>query len=181
MNKRDQEELINEVLNNAVVDGFIKIGTLQRKLRISYKEAKQLVDTMEDKGMITPYDETRWTVTDENKQKDKTQKKILYLEQDDALAKIYAKRLEIEDFEVLRLFDVEDALVKTVTYKPDLIITDILLPKISGFDVIDIIKSTPETKHIPIIALTNLQAKEHEIKARDLGADDYLIKSQVPI
>lgn len=108
-------------------------------------------------------------------------KKILLVEDDQALAEVYKTRLELEGFEVQHVPNGEDALSGATKFKPDLILLDAMMPKINGFDVLDILKQTPATANIRVIMLTALsQAKDKE-RAEQLGADDYLVKSQVVI
>jgi DNA-binding response OmpR family regulator len=112
---------------------------------------------------------------------DTTKKRILLVEDDTALAEVYKSRLELEGFDIQHVPNGEDALSSAVEYKPDLIVLDAMMPKISGFDVLDILRNTPETTNIRVIMLTALsQAKDRE-RASQLGADDYLVKSQVVI
>ncbi len=109
------------------------------------------------------------------------QHKILLVEDDEALAQMYTMRLTAEDFDVKHVGNGEDALSAAVEYHPDLILLDAMMPKISGFDVLDILRNTPETANSRIIMLTALsQAKDKE-RAESLGVDDYLVKSQVVI
>lgn len=108
-------------------------------------------------------------------------KKILLVEDDVALASVYNARLELEGFEVQLVTNGEDALSAAVKFKPDLILLDAMMPKITGFDVLDILRNTPEMMNVRIIMLTALsQAKDKE-RAVKLGVDDYLVKSQVVI
>ncbi len=108
-------------------------------------------------------------------------KKILLVEDDKALANVYVARLQLEGFDVQHVINGEEALSIAVAYKPDLIVLDAMMPRINGFDVLDILRNTPETMNIRIIMLTALsQAKDKE-RAEQLGADDYLVKSQVVI
>jgi two-component system alkaline phosphatase synthesis response regulator PhoP len=110
-----------------------------------------------------------------------TKKKILLVEDDTALAKVYMTRLEMEGFDVRRVENGEEALSNAQEYRPDLIVLDVMMPKINGFDVLDILRNTPEFATIPVVMLTALsQAKDKE-RAKELGADDYLVKSQVVI
>ena len=110
-----------------------------------------------------------------------SKKKILLVEDDEALAKVYLARLNVEGFEVEHVSDGEDALSAAIKFKPDLILLDAMMPKITGFDVLDILRNTPETMNVRIIMLTALgQAKDKE-RAEKLGVDDYLVKSQVVI
>jgi DNA-binding response OmpR family regulator len=110
-----------------------------------------------------------------------SKKRILLVEDDQALAKVYISRLELEGFEVKHVANGEVALTAAVEFKPDLIVLDAMMPEISGFDVLDILRNTPETMNVRVIMLTALsQAKDKEM-AEKLGADDYLVKSQVVI
>lgn len=110
-----------------------------------------------------------------------TKKKILLVEDDTALANVYQSRLELEGFEVKQVNNGEDALSTAVDYKPDLILLDAMMPKISGFDVLDILRNTPETTNIRVIMLTALSQPKDKERAESLGVDDYLVKSQVVI
>lgn len=112
---------------------------------------------------------------------DTNKKKILLVEDDVALAAVYKSRLELEDFDTREVHNGEEALTAAKEYKPDLILLDAMMPKISGFDVLDILRNTDETKDVKVIMLTALsQAKDKE-RADALGANDYLVKSQVVI
>ncbi|HEX6462068.1 MAG TPA: response regulator [Candidatus Saccharimonadales bacterium] len=109
------------------------------------------------------------------------QYRILLVEDDEALAQVYTSRLQLEGFDVRHVANGEDALSSAVEFKPDLILLDAMMPKITGFDVLDILRNTPETANIRVIMLTALsQAKDKE-RAEALGVDDYLVKSQVVI
>src|SRR3954463_7042985 len=78
-------------------------------------------------------------------------KRILFVEDDEALASVYSMRLEAEGFQVRRVPNGEDALAAALEYKPDLILLDVMMPKVSGFDVLDILRNTPETANLKII------------------------------
>ena len=108
-------------------------------------------------------------------------KKILLVEDDMALSAVYRSRLEIEGFDVREANNGEDAMSATVEYRPDLILLDVMMPKISGFDVLDILRNTPETANVRIIMLTALSQPKDKERAESLGVDDYLVKSQVVI
>jgi DNA-binding response OmpR family regulator len=109
------------------------------------------------------------------------QKRILFVEDDDALAGVYLVRLQAEGFDVKRVANGEDALASATSYKPDLILLDVMMPKVSGFDVLDILRNTPETANVKIIVLTALSQENDKKRAEELGADEYLVKSQVVI
>lgn len=108
-------------------------------------------------------------------------KKILLVEDDEALAQVYKARLEAEGFEVRHENNGENALSAAVEYRPDLMLLDVMMPKISGFDVLDILRNTPDTVNIRIIMLTALSQPKDKERAEGLGVDDYLVKSQVVI
>ena len=112
---------------------------------------------------------------------DTTKKKILLVEDDTALASVYRSRLELEGFDISEVHNGEDALSAAVSYKPDLILLDAMMPKISGFDVLDILRNTPETTNIRVIMLTALSQPKDKERVEQLGVDDYLVKSQVVI
>lgn len=108
-------------------------------------------------------------------------KKILLVEDDDALANVYVMRLQAENFDVRRVANGEDALAAAREYMPDLVLLDVMMPKISGFDVLDILRNTPDTANLKIIMLTALSQDSDKQRAQGLGVDDYLVKSQVVI
>ena len=107
--------------------------------------------------------------------------KILLVEDDETLAKVYKDRLEMEGFEVAHANNGESALEAAVKNVPDLVLLDVMMPKMNGFDVLDILRNTPATKNVRIIMLTALSQPKDAERAKDLGADDFLIKSQVVI
>jgi two-component system phosphate regulon response regulator PhoB len=111
----------------------------------------------------------------------KKPKRILLVEDDDALANVYLTRLQAEGFEVRRVANGEDALSDALNYRPDLVLLDVMMPKVSGFDVLDIIRNTPETANLKVIMLTALSQESDKQRAEALGVDDYLVKSQVVI
>ena len=118
---------------------------------------------------------------DQTAQDSKHPKRILLVEDDDALANVYISRLQAEGFDVRRVNNGEDALATALNYKPDLVVLDVMMPKVRGFDVLDILRNTPETANLKIIMLTALSQPSDQERAKSLGADDYLVKSQVVI
>ena len=112
---------------------------------------------------------------------EQAKKKILVVEDDLGLAKVYNTRLVAEGFDVKHVADGEQALAAAQEFKPDLVLLDVMMPKISGFDVLDILRNTPETAHLKIIMLTALSQESDMKRAKDLNVDDYLVKSQVVI
>lgn len=111
---------------------------------------------------------------------DKKQK-ILLVEDDNALASVYEMRLLAEGFDVRRADNGEDALAAVRDYRPDLMVLDVMMPHVSGFDVLDIVRNTPDTVNLKIIMLTALSQDSDKQRAEQLGVDEYLVKSQVVI
>jgi DNA-binding response OmpR family regulator len=107
--------------------------------------------------------------------------RILLVEDDLALAAAYKLRMEAEGFDVRHCPDGEEAMQEALEFHPDLILLDIMMPKISGFDVLDILRNTKETAHTKIIILTALSQPSDRQRAKDLGADEFLVKSQAVI
>ena len=107
--------------------------------------------------------------------------KIMLVEDDNNLREIYEARLLAEGYEIVSAEDGEQALAMAVKEKPDLIISDVMMPKISGFDMLDILRSTPETRDTKVIMMTALSQVEDKTRADKLGADRYLVKSQVTL
>ena len=105
----------------------------------------------------------------------------MLVEDDNNLREIYGARLLAEGYEIVSAKDGEEALAMAVKEKPDLIISDIMMPKISGFDMLDILRSTAETKNTKVIMMTALSQSEDKDRAGKLGADRYLVKSQVTL
>lgn len=108
-------------------------------------------------------------------------RKILLVEDDDSLASVYQTRLQAEGFDIKRVPNGEDALAAATAYKPDLVLLDVMMPKVSGFDVLDILRNTPETTNVKVIMLTALSQDTDKERADKLGVDEYLVKSQVVI
>ena len=107
--------------------------------------------------------------------------KIMVVEDDVSLREIYSIRITAEGYDVVSAGDGEEALAVAVREKPDLILSDVMMPKISGFDMLDILRSTPETANIKVIMMTALSADDQRQRGERLGADRYLVKSQVGI
>lgn len=102
---------------------------------------------------------------------------ILLVEDDTFLAGMYVTKLELEGFRVVLASDGEQAVTLAEREVPDIMLLDIVLPKKSGFEVLQEIKAHATTKDVPVILLTNLGQKEDVEKGLKLGALDYLIKA----
>ena len=107
--------------------------------------------------------------------------KILLVEDDNNLREIYEARLQAEGYQIVSAKDGEEALVVAKAERPDLIISDVMMPKISGFEMLDILRNTPELRETKIIMLTALGQAQDQTRASNLGADLYLVKSQVTL
>lgn len=107
--------------------------------------------------------------------------KIMIVEDDSALREIYSIRVAAEGYEIVSAGDGEEALAVAVREKPDLILSDVMMPKISGFDMLDILRATPETANIKVVMMTALSSDDQRERGERLGADRYLVKSQVGI
>ena len=103
--------------------------------------------------------------------------KILLIEDDPLLLNMYAAKFELENFNVVTAEDGEKGLKLATSISPDIILLDILLPKINGFEVLKLLKENEEVKNIPVILLTNLSQKDEVKQGLSLGAEDYLIKA----
>ena len=104
-------------------------------------------------------------------------KVILFIEDEQALQKTMGDRLSQEGYEVVAALDGEVGLKSVQEKKPDLILLDLILPKIPGLEVLKKLKEAKETKDIPVIVLTNLEEMEKVDKALELGATTYLVKA----
>lgn len=107
--------------------------------------------------------------------------KILLVEDDKSLREIYGVRLLAEGYDIVSAGDGEEALAMAIKERPELIVSDVMMPKISGFDMLDILRSTTETKDIKVIMMTALSSEDQRARGEALGADRYLVKSQVGI
>jgi DNA-binding response OmpR family regulator len=105
------------------------------------------------------------------------QKSILFIEDESALQKTFGDILTQEGYSMVSALDGELGLKLAKEKKPDLILLDLILPKIHGFDVLKKLKEEDGTKEIPVIVLTNLERLEDVSKALELGAATYLVKA----
>lgn len=104
--------------------------------------------------------------------------KILLIEDDKLMLRLYQKAFAFEDYEVETAINGEEGLAKVKSGDPNLILLDIMMPKMHGLEVLDRLKADPETKDIPVVILTNLAGEEDAETAMAKGAVKYIIKSE---
>lgn len=103
--------------------------------------------------------------------------KILIVEDDKFLRELIVAKLSKENYDVVVAVDGEEGIKKVKEEKPDLILLDLILPGIDGFEVLSQIKNDPSVAHIPVIIVSNLGQREDIERGISLGANDYLIKA----
>ncbi|NMC99722.1 MAG: response regulator [Bacteroidales bacterium] len=113
-------------------------------------------------------------MSDENSPKTR----VLLVDDDVTLLDMYKERLQMAGYEVITASNGEEALGKATETLPHVILLDVMMPKINGFDALNILKSTTETKDIPVIILTALTQDNHRQKGMADGASDYVVKSE---
>ena len=105
-------------------------------------------------------------------------KTILLVDDDLTLREMYEERMKAEGFNIIQATNGEEALKQARENKPNVILLDIMMPKVNGFDVLKELKSNPELKDIPVIVLTALIQDVDRVQGRKLGAADYIVKSE---
>lgn len=106
-----------------------------------------------------------------------SQKTVLIVEDDPVLQKMYSVKFNFEGFKILNAKDGEEALKISLSEYPDVILLDIMLPKMSGTDFLEKFRQDPKGKNIPVVALTNLTEDAEKQKALKLGVKAYLVKA----
>lgn len=104
-------------------------------------------------------------------------KKIVIVEDDQFLRKLITRKLSGQEYEIVEAVDGEGALEKIKQEQPDLVLLDLILPGMDGFEVLSEIEEDPELSSIPVIILSNLGQKSEIEKGLDMGAVDYLVKA----
>lgn len=108
-------------------------------------------------------------------------KKVLLIEDDLSLLKIYSNKLRISGFDVSMATTGDEGLRKVQAEKPSIVLLDLILPGQDGFMVLEEIKKNPQTRKIPVIILSNLGQPDDIKRGQELGAADYLVKSNVSL
>lgn len=103
--------------------------------------------------------------------------KVAIVEDDTFLAGMYEQKFRMEQMNPLMAYDGEAGLELVRKEKPDMVLLDIMMPKMDGWEVLQALRADPSTKSIPVIMLTNLGQKEDVDLALKYGANDYLIKA----
>ena len=109
------------------------------------------------------------------------QKRVLFVEDDQSLLKIYSNKLRISGYDISLATTGDEGLRKAALEHPDLILLDLILPGKDGFKVLGELKSVDGTKDMPVIILSNLGQEEDVKRGKELGAVDYLVKSDVSL
>ena len=107
--------------------------------------------------------------------------KVLLVEDDNNLREIFEMRLQAEGYQTLTASDGEEALVVALKEKPELIIADIMMPKMSGFEMLETLRAAPDTNNIKVVMMTALGQAEDQARGEKLGVVKYLVKSQVTL
>jgi len=107
--------------------------------------------------------------------------KILMIEEDRFLRKIYRNKLTKADFKFIEATNGEEGLNKVISEKPDLVLLDLILPRKNGLDVLIEMKRNKNTKNIPVIILSNLSQESDIKRGLSLGAQEYLVKPEISL
>ncbi len=103
--------------------------------------------------------------------------KILLVEDDEMLHGMYTQKFKNQGYDIISAYDGAEGVKLSESEKPDLILLDVIMPKMDGFVALKKIRTNPVTKDIPVILLTNLGQEEDVRKGKELGANDYFIKA----
>lgn len=104
-------------------------------------------------------------------------KKILLVEDDPMVVRMYERKLTLEGFSIDLAYNGEDGLAALKKNRPDIILLDVMMPRLSGLDMLRLVKSDPQYADLPVVILTNLGDREEDVKkCKELGAEDYWVK-----
>ncbi|MDQ6985353.1 MAG: response regulator [Candidatus Dojkabacteria bacterium] len=118
-------------------------------------------------------------MAEENKNSLRTKPVILLIEDEGLLTRMYSKKLEHDGFECITSTNGKNGLEVALSEQPELIVCDVMMPEMDGLTVLSQLKEHEETKHIPVIMLSNVSNQEYVERALELGAVSYLIKSEL--
>ena len=103
--------------------------------------------------------------------------RVLLIEDDPPMVKMYSTKLNLEGFEVEVAYDGEEGLKKIVSWGPDLVVLDLMIPKIGGMELLEKLRSETKTKDIPVVILSNLSQEQDIQRAKELKVKDFLVKA----
>ena len=115
--------------------------------------------------------------TESQDQTRKSLGRVLLIEDDPPMVKMYSTKLQMEGFEVEVAYDGEKGLEKTEEWKPDLVVLDLMIPKMGGMDVLKQIRANPKTKNVPVLILSNLSQEQDVQLAKELKVKEFLVKA----
>ena len=108
--------------------------------------------------------------------------KVLLVEDDPMVVRMYQRKLTMDGFELILAFNGEEGLVAMTKERPDIVLLDVMMPKMNGFEMLKKAKADPVLKDIPIVLLTNLGDRLEDVQSgKDLGANDYWVKANLPL
>jgi two-component system, OmpR family, response regulator CpxR len=108
--------------------------------------------------------------------------KILLVEDDPMVVKMYQRKLTLEGFDLTLAYNGEEGLEALAKGRPDIILLDVMMPKMNGFEMLKIVKADPGLKDIPVVILTNLGDRSEDVeRSKEVGADDYWVKANMPL
>ena len=119
--------------------------------------------------------------TSNGAKKKNSSKKLMVVDDDRFITKVYSIKLTHEGYDVILAYNGEEALKKAKEEKPKLILLDLIMPRMDGFETLEKLKKDPKLKKIPVIVLSNLGQETDIERAKELGAEDYLVKSNVSL
>lgn len=109
------------------------------------------------------------------------EKKLMVVDDDRFITKVYSIKLTHEGYDVILAYNGEEALEKAKKDKPGLILLDLIMPRMDGFETLERLKKDPKLKKIPVLVLSNLGQETDIERAMELGAEDYLVKSNISL
>ena len=105
---------------------------------------------------------------------------ILLVEDDPMVVRMYKRKFKKDGFKTALAYNGKEGLVALRKKRPDIVLLDIMMPKMSGLDMLKIVKADPQYKDLPVVMLTNLGDRaEDVVKCRELGAEDYWVKANM--
>lgn len=113
--------------------------------------------------------------------KSKDKKRVLIVEDDTLLAQVMMDKFEKEDFLVNNVVNGLEVQAKAVAFKPDIILLDLILPGLDGFEVLKLLRADGKTKNVPVVVISNLGEESDVRSAKALGVEDYFIKANISL